>query len=562
MNFKSEFAEVLFSSLNGELEKSKLEGMIEKPRFEHMGDMAFPCFELSKIFRKAPHSIALELSEKIQTSIFEKVEAVNGYVNVFLNKKMVSSEVIKDVLSKKDQYGNVNNGNGETITIDFSSPNIAKPFSMGHLRSTVIGNAITLIAEKNGFSTVRINHLGDWGTQFGKLIVAYKMWGNEEEIKKDPIKELLKLYIKFHDEAERHPELNDRGREWFKMLEDSNEEALALWKWFREESLKEFSKIYDLLGITFDSYRGEAFYNDKMESIVQLLNDNNLLMESEGAQVVSLNDESLPPCLIKKKDGTTLYATRDLAAAVYRKTTYQFAKSIYVVGNEQALHFKQLFMVLKKMEYEWHEDLVHVPFGMILKEGKKMSTRKGKVVLLEDVLSEAIDLALDEIMKKNPGLSSKEEVARQVGTGAVIFHDLKHYRQNDIEFSLKDMLKFEGETGPYVQYTHARAASLLRKGAFEETNDALFVDDKEAWPVITALMSFPDVVNRAFTEYDPSQVAKYVIDLSQVFNKFYSHVRILDNNGLKQARLSLVFAVKIVLKEGLRLLGVKAPKEM
>lgn len=562
MNYKDDFAGLLNDYLSGQLEQSKLINMIEKPKHDKMGDLAFPCFELSKLYRKAPHTIALEVAESIQSPLFEKIEAVGGYVNVFLNKNMVSARVIKEVISQKEFFGSLNFGNSGVITVDFSSPNIAKPFSMGHLRSTVIGNALSLIAEKCGYQPVRINHLGDWGTQFGKLIVAYKLWGEEEKVKESPIKELLKLYVKFHDEAEQKPDLNDQGREWFKKLEDADEEAMQLWKWFREESLKEFSKIYQLLGISFNSDNGEAFYNDKMNTVIELLEQMNLLEESEGAQVVSLSQKELPPCLIKKRDGATLYATRDLAAAMYRQEQYQFVKSFYVVGNEQTLHFKQLFAVLEKMGYQWYKGLTHVPFGMILKDGKKMSTRKGKVVLLEEVLNEAIRLALEGIQEKNPSLASKEEVARQVGTGAVIFHDLKHFRLNDIEFSLTDMLRFEGDTGPYVQYTHARAASLLRKGNYKESDESALMDLDEAWPVVHTLMYFPDTVMRAMEEYDPSQIAKYVIELSKAFNKYYASVRILDDQEKKQERLSLVYCVKIVLKEGLRLLGIGAPEEM
>lgn len=562
MDFKNEFGELLHQSLNGQFEKDKIIAMIEKPKFEKLGDLAFPCFELAKVFRKSPQMIAIELAGVIQSPLFEKVEASGSYVNGFLNKNSVSSKVMTEILLQKEHYGQLDLGNDDVITIDFSSPNIAKPFSMGHLRSTVIGNSLALILGKCGYRTIRINHLGDWGTQFGKLIVAYKLWGNEEKVKEAPIKELLTLYVKFHEEAEKNPVLNEHGRQWFKRLEEGNEEALKLWDWFREESLQEFSKIYDLLHISFDSFHGEAFYNDKMERIVQLLKENKFLQESRGAQVVPLYDENLPPCLIKKSDGTTLYATRDLSAAFYRQETYHFRKSIYVVGNEQTLHFKQLFAVLKKLGLRWHEGLTHIPFGMLLKDGKKMSTRKGKVVLLEDVLNEAIELARSGIEEKNPNLVSKNEVARQVGTGAVIFHDLKHYRLNDIEFSLEDMLKFEGDTGPYVQYTHARATSLLRKGNYEISHEEMTVTDKEAWKIIQILMSFSTVINRAQEDFDPSIIAKYIITLSKAFNKYYAAVRILDDNIMKQSRLTLVYSVTVVLKEGLRLLGMEAPEEM
>ncbi|MED3550821.1 arginine--tRNA ligase [Cytobacillus praedii] len=562
MDYKMELADVLYDQLKEHIGKSKLMAMIEKPKFENMGDLAFPCFELAKIYRKAPQTIAIELVKNMRVSNFiQNAEAVNGYVNVFLNKREVSSRIIQEVLSSKEKYGDISIGNQDIITFDFSSPNIAKPFSMGHLRSTVIGNSLAHISEKCGFKPIRINHLGDWGTQFGKLIVAYKMWGEEQKVKENPIKELLSLYVQFHEEAELDSSLNDQGRLWFKKLEEGDKEAFELWEWFREESLKEFSKIYDLLGVSFDSVHGEAFYNDKMDQVVQILEEKQLLKESEGAKVVEINGD-LPPCLIKKKDGTTLYATRDLAAAIYRQTHYGFVQSLYVVGNEQTLHFKQLFDVLQKMDYTWHEGLKHIPFGMMLKDGKKMSTRKGKVVLLEEVLNDAINLAKKIIMMKNPELESKDTVAWQVGVGAVIFHDLKNYRLNDIEFSLDDMLRFEGETGPYIQYTHARASSILKKGNFVESNDKLAITDDEAWLIIINLMTFPAVIKRAFDEYDPSQIAKYVIELSKAFNKYYGSVRILADNEQKQARLSLVFAVQIVLKEGLRLLGIKAPTEM
>ncbi|GAA0469011.1 arginine--tRNA ligase [Alkalibacillus silvisoli] len=562
MNYKNAFIDVLYDQLKDHLDKSKLNSMIEKPKYDNMGDLAFPCFELAKIFRKPPHDIALELTKEITLpNIFQNVEAVNGYVNVFLNKEEASSLIVNKVISNKEKYGDINIGNKEVITIDFSSPNIAKPFSMGHLRSTVIGNALALISEKVGYRSIRINHLGDWGTQFGKLIVAYKMWGDEQKVKENPIKELLKLYVRFHDEAEQDEKLNDQGRQWFKKLEDGDEEALELWRWFRDESLQEFSKIYELLGVNFDSTQGEAFYNDKMDSVVQLLEEKNLLEESDGAKVVDIEDD-FPPCLIKKRDGTTLYATRDLAAAIYRQDTYKFVKSLYIVGNEQTLHFKQLFLVLDKMGYKWHEGLKHVSFGMMLKDGRKMSTRKGKVVLLEDVLNDAINLAKNNIVEKNPTLASKENVARQVGTGAVIFHDLKNYRLNDIEFSLEDMLRFEGETGPYVQYTYARASSILSKGDYQESKEKVNITDVEAWTIIIKLNEFPDAIKRAYEGNDPTQIAKYVLEIAKAFNKYYGSVRILDDHDQKQARLSIVHSVQIVIEEGLRLLGIEAPDEM
>ncbi|MEH7381638.1 arginine--tRNA ligase [Bacillus sp. JJ1533] len=535
--------------------------LIEKPKFREQGDLAFPCFTLAKHYRKAPQIVAQEIAVSIEGPLFEKVVAEGPYVNCFLNKQEVSKHILQTILSDGADYGSLEFGEGGAITIDFSSPNIAKPFSMGHLRSTVIGNSLANIVEKCGYRPVRINHLGDWGTQFGKLIVAYKRWGDEKAVQAKPITELLKLYVHFHEEAETNPELEDDARLYFKKLEDGNEEALSLWRWFREESLKEFSRIYSLLDVNFDSNYGEAFYNDKMDATVDLLNKKHLLIESEGAKVVDLSEENIPPCLIKKSDGATLYATRDVTAAIYRQEHYDFKKAIYVVGHEQSLHFKQIFLVLKKMGNEWAKEMVHVPFGFILKDGKKMSTRKGKIVLLEEVIEEAIELAKQNIEIKNPSLDNKEEIAKMVGVGAIIFHDLKNERLNNIEFSLEDMLKFEGTTGPYVQYTHARACSILRKSPGSDA-PAKGLSDSHSWSVVKHLMEFPTIIKRSMQLYEPSVIAKYIIELAQEFNKYYSHVKVLHEDNEMNDRIALVRSVSIVLKEGLRLLGVKAPEEM
>ncbi len=564
MNFKKELAGLLSTALEGEMPVQELELLIEKPKSAAHGDLAFPCFTLAKLKRKSPNVIAQELSEKIESPIFEKIEVVGAYLNLFLNKKLVAEKVIDEIAAQKDHFGAHEFGAGGNVTIDMSSPNIAKPFSMGHLRSTVIGNALALIVEKCGYKPIKINHLGDWGTQFGKLITAYKLWGEAEKVKQHPIKELLALYIKFHEEAENDPSLEEQGRAWFKKLEDGDEEAKELWQWFRDESLKEFSRIYDLMNVQFDSFAGEAFYNDKMDRVVKLLEEKKLLVESDNAQVVELTEEELPPCLIKKSDGATLYATRDLAAALYRKENYDFAKSLYIVGHEQSLHFKQLICVLKKMGYDWADKMVHIPFGMMLKDGKKMSTRKGKVVLLEEVLNESIQMARHNIEEKNPNLANKDEVAKQVGVGAVIFQDLKNNRMNDIEFSLEEMLRFEGETGPYVQYTYARACSILRKGKWHpsQASQAQQASWEKEWKVVSLLMEFSNAVKRACENFDPSQVAKYVVDLAQAFNKYYAEVKVLEESDEQPARLALVYTVTVVLKEGLRLLGIKAPEEM
>ncbi|MFZ0075634.1 MAG: arginine--tRNA ligase [Exiguobacterium undae] len=560
MSYKQQYAEVLHSVIGDALSQQEIEQLIEQPKHEDHGDLAFPCFQLAKAFRKAPMMIATELAEKIDNPLFSNVQAAGPYVNVFLNREIVSHEIVKRVLDEQQAYGS-SEPTGKTIVTDFSSPNIAKPFSMGHLRSTVIGNALNQISRKKGYEVVGINHLGDWGTQFGKLMVAYNMWGKEEDVRAEPIKELLKLYVRFHEEAEENPGLEDEGRAWFKKLEQGDEQATALWTWFREVSLVEFNRVYEMLGVSFDSLNGEAFYNDKMQHVIDLLEEKELLVESEGAMVVDLEAEGMPPALIKKKDGATLYATRDLAAAVYRLETYGFEQAFYVVGGEQTLHFKQLFAVLKKLGFENVDGMHHVPFGLIMKDGKKMSTRKGRIVLLEEVLQDAINVAKQNIAEKNPNLANAEQTAREVGVGAVIFHDLKNERMNNIEFDLEQMLKFEGETGPYVQYTNARANSLLRKGEYDGSAFAGSADDY-SWGVVSMLNQFSTVIDRAFTRREPSIISRYVLDLAQSFNKYYGQVRVLEDDAEKQSRLALVKSVTIVLTEGLRLLGVGAPEEM
>lgn len=562
MDYQQMIAANISAELNGLLSEQEVVNLLEKPKFTKQGDIAFPCFSLAKQLKKSPQAIASELQSVIHNQYIEKIEAMGPYLNFFLNKKIVSNSLLQDILQQNEHYGDLKIGQGRNVTIDMSSPNIAKPFSMGHLRSTVIGNAIANIVKKCDYTPIKVNHLGDWGTQFGKLIVAYKKWGNEAAVHQEPIKELFKLYVQFHNEVENDPSLEEEARNWFKKLEDNDAEATALWKWFREESLQEFNKIYELLGISFDSYNGEAFYNDKMSDVVEHIQASGLLVKDQGSQVVRLDEEELPPCLILKSDGATLYVTRDLAAAVYRKNTYDFAKNIYVVGNEQSLHFKQLKAVLKKLGYEWSDDMIHVPFGLILKDGQKMSTRKGKVVLLEEVLAETIGMAEKNITEKNPNLPNKEEIAKQVGVGAVIFHDLKNDRMNNVEYSLSDMLKFEGETGPYVQYSHARACSILRKAQLQADHTNYELDDEYSWEVVKLLEAFPSIINKAYVQLEPSVIAKYVVDLSQAFNKYYGNTHILTDDNQLQARLALVKAVTITLSEGLRLLGIAAPEEM
>lgn len=537
---------------------------LEAPKSSDLGDVAFPTFTLAKTLHKAPQLIAADIVAAIDQEGFEKVVATGPYVNFFLDKVATSNQVLKTVFDLEGAYGDNVDGQGAKVTIDMSSPNIAKPMSMGHLRSTVIGNALANITAKNGYAPVKINHLGDWGTQFGKLIYAYKAWGSEEEVKSDPIATLLKYYVEFHEKAKENDSLNDEGRAWFKKLEDGDEEAHRLWQWFRAESLKEFSEIYDRLDITFDSFNGEAFYNDKMDKVVDFLEEKNLLVESQGAQIVDLShiNPNLTPAMIKRSDGATLYMTRDLAAALYRKETYDFAKSLYVVGGEQREHFVQMKAVLSLMGFEWSDDIEHIAFGLITFNGKKMSTRKGDVVLLKDVLDDAHELALKQIQEKNPALDDKDTVAEEVGAGAVVFHDLMNDRTNNFDFNLEEVVRFEGDTGPYVQYTNARAKSILRKTSVQLTSDDLNLTDPATWDIITTLNNFPKTVQRAWQQREASIIAKYALNLSRAFNKYYANSKILTEDVQLNARLVLVKSVSIVLTESLRLLGVKAPEEM
>ena len=554
----SELAKVIDS-----LDQDAILNLLEQPKSSDLGDIAFPAFSLAKVERKAPQAIAADIAEKIDQSAFEKVVATGPYVNFFLDKSKISDQVIKSVIEAGADYGQQDEGKGQNITIDLSSPNIAKPFSVGHLRSTVIGDALSNIFRKMGYNTIKINHLGDWGKQFGLLMVAYKKWGSKEAVEANPIDELLKLYVRINAEIENDPELDDEGRLWFKKLEDGDPEATELWQWFRDESLVEFNRIYKLLGVEFDSLNGEAFYNDKMDEAVQILEDKGLLKESKGASIVELDDVNLPPAMIKKSDGATLYITRDIATAIYRARTYNFVKNIYAVGQEQSNHFRQLKAVLKKMGFDWSDDMVHVDFGLVTKNRQKLSTRKGNIILLEPTLQEAISRAKAQIEEKNPELENKEEVAHAVGVGAVKFYDLKTDRRNGYDFDLEAMVSFEGETGPYVQYAYARIQSILRKANFTPSTDATYsLSDPESWEIIKLLQDFSRVVKRAAENYDPSLIAKYAINLAQAFNKYYAHTRILDESPERDSRLALSYSTAVVLKEALRLLGVEAPEKM
>jgi len=562
MNHKELIASELAKVIEG-LDQETILNLLEQPKSSDLGDIAFPAFSLAKIERKAPQAIAADIAEKIDASHFEKVVATGPYVNFFLDKSQISDQVIKAVIQAGAAYGQQEEGQGANVTIDLSSPNIAKPFSVGHLRSTVIGDALSNIFRKMGYNTIKINHLGDWGKQFGLLMVAYKKWGSKEAVEANPIDELLKLYVRINAEIENDPALDDEGRLWFKKLEDGDPEATELWQWFRDESLVEFNRIYKLLGVEFDSLNGEAFYNDKMDEAVQILEEKGLLKESKGASIVELDDVNLPPAMIKKSDGATLYITRDIATAIYRARTYNFVKNIYAVGQEQSNHFRQLKAVLKKMGFEWSDDMIHVDFGLVTKNRQKLSTRKGNIILLEPTLQEAISRAKAQIEEKNPELENKEEVARAVGVGAVKFYDLKTDRRNGYDFDLEAMVSFEGETGPYVQYAYARIQSILRKANFTPSTDATYsLNDPESWEIIKLLQDFSRVVKRAAENYDPSLIAKYAINLAQAFNKYYAHTRILDESPERDSRLALSYSTAVVLKEALRLLGVDAPEKM
>lgn len=568
---KDKLAELLSGMIDG-LETSDIREMIEIPPDSSMGDFAFPCFRLAKTMRKAPQMIAADLAEKLTgNEAFSKVENVNAYVNFFMNKAEVAGAAVDAVIKAGAAYGGSDQGNGKTVCIDYSSPNIAKPFHIGHIRSTVIGNSLYKIFDSLGYNVVRINHLGDYGTQFGKMIVAYRKWGSKEEVEAEPIKSLLKYYVKFHEEAEKDPALEDEARHTFTLLENGAEEETALWQWFRDESLKEFNYVYDLLGITFDSYAGESFYSDKMDRVVDILESKGLLRDSDGTQIVDLSEYNMTPALIKKKDGSTLYITRDLAAVLYRKETYDFDKCIYVVASQQNLHFQQLFKIVSLMGFDWADKCVHVPFGMVSLEDGTMSTRKGKVVFLLDVLTKAIEKTKEVIAEKNVAEEDIDQTAKDVGIGAVMFQELSNNRIKDYVFSWDKVLNFEGETGPYVQYTHARACSVLRNaGASAEAvlngtakPDMKYITGEAAYELVKAIASFPEVVQDAAAKYEPSVVTRHIIDVAQFFNKFYHDEHILvDNEEEKQAKLALVYAAKQTIANGLALLGIAAPERM
>lgn len=565
MNYKNTIAEILTEQTG--LDKGIVEHALEVPPSADMGDLAFPCFPLAKVMRKAPPLIAQEMAQSFPAPEFiDRVEAAGGYLNFFFKRSAYAKDALTEITAAGDHWGGGQKGVGKTVLVEFSSPNIAKPFHIGHLFSTAVGNSVEKIYKHLGYQTVKINHLGDWGTQFGKLISAYKHWGNREVIEKDPINELLKIYVKFHEEAEKHPELEDEAREYFKRLEEGDEETTALWQYFRDVSLVEFKRVYDLLGISFDSYAGESFYSDKMDEVVKMLDEKGLLTDSEGAKVVDLSELDIPPCIILKSNGTTIYATRDLAAALYRYRTYHFYKNIYVVGTPQALHFKQIFAVLKKLCGDWADDCVHVGFGLVKFPDKKLSTRHGDVVFLEDVLNEAISKTRKILEENSPQIEDKDEVAKKIGIGAILYTFLKNNREKDIVFSWDSMLDFEGESAPYVQYGYARGKSILRRCDLDYSDaDLSLLTQDDEFELIKQLYAFGNAVENAADKNEPFIVNRYVTNLVKAFNKFYNTCPILRSDiemPVKKARLALVAATATVIKTALGLLGIETVEKM
>lgn len=567
--YKSIIAEHVSTLVEG-ITQEGLQDMLAYPQYASMGDLSLPCFKLSKLYRKAPQQIAEQLVGQLNLEIIERAEAVSGYVNLFLNKAKLAEQIVGQVLVEGSRYGSRNIGQGKNIVLDFSSPNIAKPFHIAHLRSTVIGHSLYRIFDFEGYKCVRINHLGDWGTQFGKLVVAYKLWGDDDRLASQGIDELLQLYVKFHEQAENQPELEDEARQWFVKMEAGDEEALALWQRFVDISLAEFKRIYELLGVEFDSYAGESFYNDKMDRIVNELKEKQLLEEDDGAALVRLDDYNMSPALILKKDGSSLYHTRDITAAIYRQETYNFEKAIYVTDYAQNLHFQQWFKIIELMGYDWYDRLHHVAFGRVSIEGMSLSTRKGNVLKLEDVLKQAIAKTKGIMEERNPNLSDMDEVARAVGVGAIVFNDLSANRIKDIAFNWEDALNFEGETGPYVQYTHARASSILRKAQAAEQGteantaiDYSNLTDDYSVNLIKELALFAERIEAAMNKLEPSMISRYAIDVAQAFNQFYHHNPILNAEPtIRAARLALTEATKITLRNALYLVGITAPEEM
>ena len=564
MDYKKNIAQLI--KIEGVTEE-EIYGLLTFPKDLSMGDYCLPCFKFAGKLRKSPMAIADQLRDSIdlsENSYLEKVESVAGYLNFTLDKKDYADKIIGKILEKGEEYGKSTVGQGKTVCIDYSSVNIAKPFHIGHLSTTVIGAALYRIYKALGYEVVGINHLGDWGTQFGKLISAYKRWGDKADIEKRGIKALFEIYVRFHQAEKDDPALADEGRAWFKKIEDGDKEASELFAFFREVTLKEVEKLYERLGVKFDSYCGESFYNDKMQPVLDELEEKGLLVESEGAKVVNLDEYDMPPCLLVKADGATLYATRDMAAAFYRKQTYDFDKCLYVVAYQQNLHFKQWFKVVELMGKEWSKDLIHVAFGMVSLEDGAMSTREGRVVFLEDVLNKAVEKAGDIINEKNPNLKDKEKISEQVGVGAVVFSALCNNRIKDIVFNFDKVLNFDGETAPYLQYTVARCNSVIEKaGESKVLPDYSAVVGKVGNELTNMLSRFEQIVVDAGEKYEPSLVTRYLLGVAALYNKFYFEYKIIsEDKAVQQARLNLTRATRTVLVNGLSLLGIEAPERM
>lgn len=546
------------------LTSEEISQLIEIPPKPEMGDFAFPCFRLAKSYHKAPPIIAQDLKESIGNQAFlSEIKVVGGYLNFYVDKAQYAQQII-DKYNNATDYGCSDQGKDKTICIDYSSPNVAKNFHVGHLRTTIIGNSLYKIFSKLGYKVVRINHLGDWGTQFGKLIVAYKKWGSREAVEEKGIEELMDIYVKFHEEAEKDDSLNDEARAWFLKMEQGNEEALEIWQWFRDISLKEFMRVYNILGMEFDSFAGESFYRDKTADVIKRLTDDGLLKESQGAMIVPLDEYDMPPCIVAKKDGSSIYATRDLAAILYRKATYNFDRCLYVTGLEQKLHFAQVFKVIELMGNDYAKNLVHIPYGLVSLKSGKISSRKGNVIFAEDLLRESINKTTSIIEEKNPDIPDKVEVAKQVGIGAIIFNDLYNQRIKDVIFDWNKLLNFDGETGPYVQYTYARASSVLRKiGEVPDTIDYTLLTDEASIGLLKEIERYPQVIKDAAERYEPSVIARYSIDLAHAFNKFYHECQInVEDETTKYTRTNVVKIARYIIKDALSLLGIQCPEQM
>ncbi len=566
MDFKAAIAREILKALpDSPVAETEIAAWLEVPPDTKLGDYAFPCFKLSKALHKSPVQIADQLASSISADFIGKIESVKGYLNFFIDRATYAREILTAVIEAGENYGADDSGSGKTVVIDYSSINIAKRFHIGHLSTTMIGASLYRLYKRFGWRAVGVNHLGDWGTQFGKMIAAYKRWGDRATVEEGGVDEMVKLYVRFNDEAKTDPALNDEGRAWFKAIEDGNPEALEIFNWFKDVTLKDAERVYDILGVTFDSYAGESFYNDKMGPVVEELREKGLLKLDQGAQIVDLKDWGMPPAIIIKSDGATIYVTRDLAAAKYRHETYDFTKALYVVAYQQDLHFRQLFKVMELLGWDWAAGCEHVNFGMVSYEGQTLSTREGRIVYLEDLLNISVEKARAIIEEKSPELDNKDEVARQIGVGAVIFFALYNNRIKDIDFYWDRALNFEGETGPYVMYTHARCASVLRKaeGMGGGAPDYSALSDPEAQDVVRLIERFPAVLRAVIEKSEPSMITRFSVDLAQAFNKFYYEHKILDDDpGARDARLLLTRAVKSVIREALFLISIEAPERM